>query len=188
MWLAMWKSLIRYKEDKSVWSSNYKDFLYRDDKKNMIKNKTFDNKDYKKYDVAWPTHPERTPGKKKVRVEMKKGAVLHYQFSNWESFQLKQCWYRCSELIQNDGKNHEEINKKYKITLENDNSLNKLKNIINTKKLPEEFYEKVNVPDLDKIYLQSSWRLNQINEWFLEFGKEYFSKLDIWHVNNIKQL
>ena len=156
--------------------------------KNMIKNKTFDNKDYKKYDVAWPTHPERTPGKKKVRVEMKKGAVLHYQFSNWESFQLKQCWYRCSELIQSDGKNHEEINKKYKITLENDNSLNKLKNIINTKKLPEEFYEKVNVPDLDKIYLQSSWRLNQINEWFLEFGKEYFSKLDIWHVNNIKQL
>ena len=72
MWLAMWKSLIRYKEDKSVWSSNYKDFIYRDDKKNMIKNKTFDNKDYKKYDVAWPTHPERTPGKKKVRVEMKK--------------------------------------------------------------------------------------------------------------------
>ena len=85
---------------------------------------------------------------------MKKGHISSLSIFKLESFQLKQCWYRCSELIQSDGKNHEEINKKYKITLENDNSLNKLKNIINTKKLPEEFYEKVNVPDLDKIYLQ----------------------------------
>ena len=65
IWLAMWKSLKRYKNDNSVWSNNYKDFIYRDDKKNMITSKSFANKNYKKYDVAWPTHPERTPGRKK---------------------------------------------------------------------------------------------------------------------------
>ena len=105
-------------------------------------------------------------GEKKIRIGMNKGAILHYQFSNWESFQLKQCWYRCSELIQSDGKNHQEINKKYKITLENDSSVNNFKNLITTKKLPEKYYENINLPNIDEIYLQSSWRLGQINEWF----------------------
>jgi glycosyltransferase involved in cell wall biosynthesis len=188
MWLAMWKSVYKYKDDNSVWSSNYKDFIYRDDEKHTFKNKTFKNKNYKKYDIAWPTHPERTPAKKKVRVKMEHGAVLHYQFSNWEAFQLKQCWYRCSELIQSDGQNHDIINNKYKITLENNNALYKIKNLYSTKKLPIDFYKDINIPDLDEVYFQSSWRLSQIKEWFLEFGKDYFLKLDIWHLDSINNL
>ena len=82
----------------------------------MVADNFFKN-DYKKYDVAWPTHPTRTPSKNKIRHDIEKGAVLHYQFSNWESFQLKQCWYRCSEFIQSNGTNHKEINHKYRITL-----------------------------------------------------------------------
>ena len=188
MWLAMWKSVYKYKNDKSVWSSNYKDFIYRDDENHTFKNKTFKNKDYKKYDIAWPTHPERTPAKKKIRIKMRSGAILHYQFSNWEAFQLKQCWYRCSELIQSDGPNHDQINNKYKITLENNNALYKIKNLYSTKRLPTEFYKDINIPNLDEVYLQSSWRLDQIKEWFFEFGKEYFSELDIWHLESINNL
>ena len=42
----------------------------------------------------------KNSSKNKIRHDIEKGAVLHYQFSNWEAFQLKQAWYRCSELIQ----------------------------------------------------------------------------------------
>ena len=119
---------------------------------------------------------------------LKKGAVLHYQFSNWEAFQLKQAWYRCSELIQNDGKKHDEINSKYKITLEESNYLNDFKNIFKTSKIPSYLFDDVHQPDLEKIYNQSAWRLNQIQKWFDTFGKEYFQDLDIWHLDNIKKL
>ena len=31
-WLALWKSNYRYKNDRSVWSNNFKDFIFYDDK------------------------------------------------------------------------------------------------------------------------------------------------------------
>ena len=188
LWMAIWKSLKRYKTDNSVWSNNFKDFIYCDDPSESFIKKEFDNPDYKKYDVAWPTHPTRTPSKNKIRHDIEKGAVLHYQFSNWEAFQLKQAWYRCSELIQNDGKKHDEINSKYKITLEESNYLNDFKNIFKTSKIPSYLFDDVHQPDLEKIYNQSAWRLNQIQKWFDTFGKEYFQDLDIWHLDNIKKL
>lgn len=188
MWLALWKNLYRYKSDKSVWSSNYKDFIFKDDSKSSFKTKVFKNKDYKNFDVAWPTHPERTPSENKLRVKPNIGAILHFQFSNWDAFQLKQCWYRCAELIQSDGNNYDQINKKYKITLENENFINSFINLFKTTPLNNELYNQIKMPDLDEIYKQSSWRLDQIKDWFESFGKDYFNKLDIWHVNSIKNL
>ena len=188
LWLAIWKSLDRYKVDRSVWSSNYKDFIYFDDTKLKFEQKTFKNPDYKKFDIAWPTHPPRTPGTNKIRMGIDTGAVLHYQFSNWESFQLKQCWYRCSEFIQSNGTNHKQINDKYKITLEEDGIITNILNKFKTKKIPNYIYDDINLPDIEKIYSQSAWRLNQIENWFKEFGKEYFLELDIWHLQSINDL
>ena len=187
-WLAMWKSLKRFKDDKSVWSNSFKDFIYCDDIKLNFSNFEFKNKDYKKHDIAWPTHPPRTPGVSKVRYGRDVGAVLHFQFSNWEAFQLKQCWYRCAELIQNDGKGFKEINRKYQITLEKTNFITDLKNKYRTKQAPKYLYEDVVFPDLDKIYSQYLWRLDQISYWFKDFGKEYFKDLNIWHLGSIRSL
>lgn len=187
-WLAMWRSLNRFKDDKSVWSNSFKDFIYCDDIKLGLDNYEFKNKDYKKHDVAWPTHPPRTPGNKKIRYGREIGAVLHFQFSNWEAFQLKQCWYRCAELIQNDGNNSDFINRKYKITLENSGLVTDLKNKYKTRKVPLDLQQDIEFPDLDKIYNQNIWRLDQIKNWFDEFGKSYFSELEIWHLNEIKNI
>ena len=37
-WIALWKSYTRYKNDNSVWSNNYKDFIFHDDGKTKYPN------------------------------------------------------------------------------------------------------------------------------------------------------
>ena len=187
-WLAMWKSFTRFKNDKSVWSNSYKDFIYCDSKELNFQSTVFKNKEFKKYDVAWPTHPPRTPAIKKIRHTIKTGAVLHFQFSNWEAFQIKQCWYRCSELIQSDGTNIDETNNKYRITLEKPGIVTDILNQFRTKQLPKDLYEDIEFPNSKNIYSQSLWRLEQIKDWFETFGKEYFKELNIWHLDSIKNL
>jgi glycosyltransferase involved in cell wall biosynthesis len=188
MWMSIWKSLDRYKNDKSVWTNNYKDFVYHDDKIVNFEQKQFKNQNYKKYDVSWPTHPARTPSLNRIRFGLKTGAVLHYQFANWEAFQLKQCWYRCAELIQNDGQNAGGINDKYRITLEADGFVTDIKNKFKTKKIPKYLDHDINRPNLDDLSSQYSWRLDQIENWFNDLGKDYFRDLEIWHLDSIKNI
>ena len=88
----------------------------------------------------------------------------------------------------NDGKGVNEINRKYRITLENTNYITDLKNKYRTKQVPKHLYEDLEFPDLDKIYSQYLWRLDQISYWFEEFGKDYFKDLNIWHLSSIKNL
>ena len=100
--------------DKSVWTNNYKDFVYHDDKSLNFEQKQFKNQNYG--GVSWPTHPARTPSLNRVRFGLK---IRHSSLPifHWEAFQLKQCWYRCAELIQNDGQNAGGINDKYRLLL-----------------------------------------------------------------------
>jgi hypothetical protein len=169
-WLAMWKTTTQYRDDHSVWSNNYKDFIFYDDGK-----------------VDFPDvwmHTPRTPGDNNsntnIIISKEIGSVLHYQFSNWSAFQIKQSWYRCSELIKFNGGNYHEINNKYKITLDDNN--------VSLTNLDVSFYNGFIVPNIDSIYKQTEWRLKQIKEWFEKYGSEYFKNLDIWHVEEIKNL
>ena len=91
-------------------------------------------------------------------------------------------------MIQNDGSNSDFINRKYKITLENSGLITDLKNKYKTRKVPLDLQQDIEFPDLDKIYNQNIWRLDQIKNWFDEFGKSYFSELEIWHLNEIKNI
>ena len=81
-WLALWKSLNHYRDDRSVWSNNYKDFIVCDDQKIS-------------YPYQW-LHVGRTPGinndETLLRLNIIFGGVMHYQFSNWNNFQIKQCY------------------------------------------------------------------------------------------------
>lgn len=167
-WLAMWKSVDFFKNDHTVWSNNFKDFIFCDDGK-----------------VDFPEiwmHTPRTPGTNwpTMTLNPNLGAVMHFQFSNWDAFQIKQCWYRCSELIKNNGSGSDAINNKYKITLDDQNSI--------TSKLGNDFFSDLDLPNLDEIYKQTAWRLEQIKNWFNKYGANYFLNLDIWHVDEIKKL
>ena len=166
-WLALWKSVDHYRDDNSVWSNNYKDFIIYDSPE-------------LKHDYAF-LGVGRTPGQNNeetwVRLNPKFGAVLHYQFSHWKNFQLKQCWYRCSELIKMPGM-EQAINNKYSITLDDPHAL--------VRKMPDEWCVNIPSPDLDN--MKSSWHLNVMKNWFEEYGVEYFEKLNIWHVKEIADL
>lgn len=165
-WLAMWKSLDHYRDDRSVWSNNFKDFIFADDGK-------------MEYPKVW-MHTPRTPGETAEHnchvLNPKHGAVIHFQFSDWKSFQIKQAWYRCSELIRNNGVGVTQINNKYRITMDDPNAI--------VRALPNEWKEGVVFPKAES----DSWRLKQMSKWFDEHGPEYFEELDIWHMHCIKQL
>lgn len=167
-WLAMWKSATNYKNDHSVWSNNFKDFIFCDDGK-----------------IDFPDiwmHTPRTPGTdwQTITLPLEVGAVMHFQFVDWNAFQIKQCWYRCSELIKNGGNNSSSINEKYSITLDDKNS--------KLDKLNESYYSGFALPNCKEVYQQTLWRLDQIKNWFKLYGLDFFSKLDIWHVKEINEL
>lgn len=166
-WLCLWKSQNHYRNDSSVWSNNFKDFIVYDSP-NL-------GHDYAFLGVG------RTPGPNNdntwLKLNNKYGSVLHYQFSHWNNFNLKQAWYRMSELIKMPGSENS-INQKYSITLDDPNAC--------VKEIPEEWNK--NIPKLDLENQEPSWHIKVIEEWFKEYGVEYFKGLQIWHVPEIREL
>jgi glycosyltransferase involved in cell wall biosynthesis len=167
-WLAMWKSVDHYRDDSSVWSNNYKDFVFRDNPENT-------------YPEVW-MHTPRTPGPfanadNSLTLNPKYGAVMHFQFSNWDTFQIKQCWCRISELIK-DG-NASSINQKYRITLDSEAVV---------VPMPDSWKEGVVFPKVSYYQdISEFWRLKEIEKRFEEHGPQKFKDLEIWHVPQIRE-
>jgi len=171
-WLAMWKSLDHYKDDHSVWSNNYKDFI------------VCDNGDEVEYNQSM-MHGGRTHGPNNeenlLRLNPKYGAVFHYQFSNWNSFQVKQCWYRIRDKMFLN-KSAAGVNETYRITLDDRNSV--------VSAAPEEWmWPAKDLPVLEALDARdTSGRMDLIRDALDKHGTEPFKDLDIWHVNEIRAL
>lgn len=165
-WLPMWKSVSHYRDDNSIWSSIWKDFIIRDG--NNVKYS------YAEFGVS------RTPGKNIeddwLKLKQKHGVCMHFSFTKWERFQYKSCWYRCFELASHPAWIHA-INEKYKITLDSKSIL---------RKLPDEWIEGIPMPDLDTS--DNGFHLEKIEDLFKKYGAEYFNQLHIWHMPEIQKL
>jgi glycosyltransferase involved in cell wall biosynthesis len=166
-WLAMWKTTSHYRNDYSVWSNNYKDFLIHDDGK-------------LNYDGGWIHEPRLPITENYIKIPTEQGAVLHYQFSCWDAFQIKQSWYRCLEKVRNKHKSAGEINQTYRITLDDNNVM--------LSEIHESWKRNIIEPNLDEVYNGTLWRINDIKNWLNEYGVDYFRELDIWHVKEIRDL
>ena len=167
-WLAMWKSVNHYRDDSSVWSNSFKDFVFCD-------SPTYN------FGEAFLCEP-RTPGPNNddtiLKLNPKHGAVFHFQFSDFEMFQIKQAWYRCNEVIF--GKHPKDINQKYNITLDSKSRITSC---------PTRWLVGITLPEIElKNNLQTSWHLMEIYQKFIKFGIEKFYSLDIWHINEINNL
>ncbi len=164
--LALWKSNYYYRNDNSVWSNNFKDFIFCDD---GISN----------YDSYGFMHTvRRTPGKnnlsKRIIVPVKEGAVLHFQFANWSIFQIKQSLYRCWELI--DGtKNAVKVNASYSMTLDDPKAI--------VEEIPKEWFKGLTMPN-DSTNMP--WHFQAVFKLFQKHGIEFFEQLEIWHVSEFK--
>ena len=177
-WLALWKSYTHYRHDSTVWSNNWKDFIVADSPE-----LTYNSKQH--------MHLGRTPlgdhesGKSHwISYPPNYAAVMHFQFSVYNNFQLKQCWLRCSELIQEPG-TEGAINAKYSITL--------LDQGVGLQEMPKEWYNNVPFPTVDNF--DSEWNedkflrkdlLPGIMKYFDDYGADYFRGLDIWHIPQLK--
>ncbi len=169
-WLALWKSYTEYRDDHTVWSNNWKDFVVADCENY--------NHDYAYLGVG------RTPGDQRnswLRLDSSHGAVLHYQFSVYNNFQLKQCWLRVAELVQAGPQFVNEIKSKYSITMLDEN--------VGLRKMENEWTENIPIPNIpnfdsnwnEKYYVREDL-LPDIMKHFDDYGVEYFELLDIWHI------
>lgn len=165
-WLALWKSAYFYRDDSSVWSENYKDFVFCDD-------------GVSRYNYAF-LGVGRTPGQNSANTLIKLnsadyGGVLHFQFSSWNRFQLKQAWYRCSELI-NKPDSAVSINDMYKITFEDAT--------VNLTRLPKKWIKSICMPQNSDD--EESWHLSSILTFFDTYGVTFFEPLEIWHIERLR--
>lgn len=165
-WLCLWKNFTVYRDDKSVWSNLYKDFIFCDDGISVF-GKT-------------QLHEGRTPNsdRKWIKIPRDEGSVLHFQFVPFRKFQVKQVFQRCREYVIGTG-TARRINNKYCATLDT--------NDVVTKKIPKKWIDGLYIPEnlgeIDDMFYKES-----IMEMFEEKGIEYFEPLEIWHVPEFKKL
>jgi glycosyltransferase involved in cell wall biosynthesis len=165
-WLALWKDRSVYRDDDSVWSGAWKDFVFCDD-------------GVSSYDAHDPFHETRTPDtteEKRREVQLDDGAVLHFQFAAWHRFEMKQAWYKCWERVVTE-KSPLEINRTYRATLDED--------ALRTTPVPSSWYEGIAVPD-ELESMDAGWYGDEILDWFDRFGASHFEPLEIWHVDALR--
>lgn len=161
-WLCLWKDPKKYRDDGSVWTNLYKDFVFCDD-------------GIASFNGAAQLHEGRTPGSNEntwISIPKDEGAVLHFQFVAFERFQMKQAFQRCRELFLGKA-DPMSLNEKYSITL--DDSGAKCKDI------PREWLE--GIGGLEGLrYAGVDWYYPEILNLFEKMGILYFEPLQIWHV------
>lgn len=164
-WVTLWKSPTRFRSDDSVWSNNFKDFVFADDGETEFTEGL--NHRMSRTPAPWRsddmTHTLLPP----------EGAVLHFQFAAWERAQTKQAWYRCSELVR-DPHNAHGINLMYRDSLAHGDD--------GTAEVPSEWLEGIHMPTSIQLASPDSWRLAEIFSWFDQHGVAFFEPLEIWHV------
>ena len=165
-WLCLWKSPYAYRNDKSVWTNLYKDFIVCDDKSIAFENTL--------------VHEGRTPGPNKntdgtttwTKIPLAEGGVLHFQFVPFERFQTKQAYQRCREYVMGNGSAWR-INNKYGQTLDVPN--------VKTVPIPKTWIE--GIPHLEKTKNSGqNWYPQAVFDYFNEKGILYFEPLQIWDV------
>ncbi|MDQ7787553.1 MAG: glycosyltransferase [Thermodesulfovibrionales bacterium] len=163
-WIQLWRSATQYRYDNSVWTNNYKAFIFADDGKCSYHQQDF--------------HLGRIPANLKGNNFVIKGyqyGLMHFQFVNWRNLLIKQAWYRCLERIRNPEKSISDINALYAPSKDESN--------LGLKPSPEEWFKGYDFFDKSILDAPEVWREKQVLEWFEQYGKEYFKDLDIWDIN-----
>lgn len=164
-WIQLWKNNYEYMEE-GVWKDNFKIIAFVD---NQGVN------EYKK-DFVINDHTSRVPDTKPGNVVSISFPLLHFHFVAWKRNQLKQAWYRCTELIAGK-RNAKRINNTYRVTL--------LSEKVMPKQIPTEWTEGLIMPEgLENT--TSTTHLSEILGFFDKHGIGFFEALQIWHIPELK--
>ena len=165
-WIQLWKSIHFYNNCGS-WLDFWKPIAWLDDR--AI--------EYPK-DFASRHHMGAIPVfNNSLNVKIEHVPLLHFQWVAWDRTQMKQTWYRCTELID-DPKAAVGINAKYSITFEAPDT--KLTPV------PKEWTDGLQIPEgIEK--LPGSWHYQEIIRWFDKYGIKFFEPLQIWHIAPLRE-
>ncbi len=163
-WILINRSLEDFVYSKE-YEDNYKDFAFCDDKKVSFIDRALSE--------------ERTPGNNDSakKIDFEKGCVYHFQNIPLKRNQYKQAWYRCNELLEGV-KSPRRINMIYDFTKDLSSK--------NAVRVTDSFIEE------NKVLIQKeadfSLPLQRIVNLFEEKGILYFEPLDIWYLEELRQL
>ena len=153
-WVALWKSFDKYRTN-GIYGNLYKDFIVCDSPEMSFGNKFLSE--------------DRTPGPSNniIKISENEGVVLHFQFAAWNRNQMKQVWYRCSELIEGS-RSAKRINNAYSLTLDDPRA--KLSFV------PKSWVDGITMP----VEFESfGWHYKAIINYFDKYGIEFFEPLQI---------
>lgn len=161
-WINLWGSKDRFCSANSVWQPSYREFVFRDHPTLIYGSGGLH---------SFGRAPKAVSDFGFLNVAEDHGVVLHSQFVNWEKVQVKQAWYRLQEFLYT-AQSMYAINKKYKITLEQN---------VETLPLPPNWQPETKFQDQSiENSLNKHWHLLEIQKIIDEYGIEKFRKIDIW--------
>lgn len=162
-WIQLWRDYRKYRFDDSVWTWNYKSFIFCDDQECSYKSNFI--------------HTSRCPSihGKVCKISGYEYGMLHFQFVNWRNLLVKQAWYRCLERIRTPEKSPLLINDIYNKSKDESN--------IGLKSCPPEWFENYYFFNPSIFEQPERWREKQILEWCQQYGYDYFKELDIWDID-----
>jgi glycosyltransferase involved in cell wall biosynthesis len=161
-WIQLWRSVDYYRFDDSVWTYNYKPFVFCDEPEAHY------SSDF--------IHTARIPWNLKGKNYMISGyeyGLMHFQFVNYDNVIMKHCWYRCLERIRTN-KSGQEINAIY--------DWFKPQNI-HLEPAPRAWFDNYSFFDRTIFTKEEKWRKVQIKEWLAQYGHDFFKDLDIWFID-----
>jgi len=158
LWIQLWRSVQKYRDDDSVWSGRYKRCIFCDNGKARYKSRFI--------------HTSRVPKMKGRRHNLEEGGfgLLHFQFVNWDNLELKQRWYRRLERVRDPDRSVEDINRKYAASVDESN--------LRLSNAPDEWFSGYTFFDESICQVPDSWREAHIKAWKEEYGATFFDRLD----------
>lgn len=159
-WVHLWKNADFFRSDEG-WRYRYKDFIFCDDglcfySSNFI-------------------HTARTPNNlsgKNHYIDGNDYGMLHFQFINWSNVVKKQSWYKCLERIRTPEKSIDAINQLYTFSMDTSH--------VETRPVDTIWFKGYDFFNPLLFDAQEQWRTEQIKQWVLLWGKDYFDGLDFW--------
>jgi len=165
-WIQLWKS-IKYYNNSGAWFRNYQRAAWVDDRKTKYDDKIVINDHIARVPPGFLTNCKRIDDI----------PIIHLQWVSWHKTQIKQAWYRCTELIDNP-RNFLAINSAYSLSLDKKNT-----RLIEV--LPEWINDWAGLASIEN--LPSAWHLQAIFDFFDKYGIEFFEPLQIWHIPELEQ-
>ncbi len=160
-WISLWKSSRQYRDDASVWSHQYKPFIFRDD---GVTNYAPGDTHESKVPIGFDHNPQKNEQIK----------ILHFHFVLWDRMLAKQAYIRTQEFLLYNRSSFL-INFRYGITREERG--------LKIQPLPAAWLEdyKIRGISFDDFQMRPLyWYDVEVLRGFKKFGAGHYRWLDIW--------